>query len=98
MSQTPLLVQAVEPPDLGERQGAAYSALPTLFRLTLRQHARGLRLVLLCLLFLLPTLIAVLVRAANPGVPARHLEEVLVLYFMPHVLVPLAALLYASGM
>lgn len=99
MNETaPVLTVVPVEPDIPLQRGVSLSALFTLFTLTLRQHARGLRLVLLGLLFLLPALLAVLVRFTNPNVPAEHLEEVLILYLMPHVLVPLAALLYASGM
>ncbi len=80
------------------RAGFNLSGLGTLFWLTLRQHARGMRLGMVCALFLLPTFIAVLVKVASPHVPAQHLEEVLIFYILPHVLVPLTALLYASGM
>src|SRR5262249_26020272 len=66
--------------------------------LALRQHSRGLRLIILCLLFLLPTLIVVIVWLTSPAVAPADLEQILMLYIFPHVLVPLAALLYASGM
>src|SRR5262249_50799873 len=76
-----------------------WSALGTLFTLTLRQHLRGFRFVLICLLFALPTLIVVLIRLADPH-PSnpRELEIGMPLTLLPMALVPLAALLYASGM
>jgi ABC-2 type transport system permease protein len=77
--------------------GPTLSALGALFGLTLRQHARGRRLLILSFLFLLPTAIAVLVHnTAAP--PLIEMEFVLVFHLIPHALVPLAALLYASGM
>ena len=75
-----------------------FSALATLFALTLRQHWRGRRLLLLAFLFALPAVGAVLTRLADPSVPARALELTLVFGLMAHALVPLGALLYASGM
>ncbi len=76
-----------------------WSALGTLFTLTLRQHLRGFRLVLICLLFALPTLVVVLIRLSDPVPPrASELEIGMVLTLLPMALVPLAALLYASGM
>jgi ABC-2 type transport system permease protein len=75
------------------------SALGALFRLTLSQHGRAPRL--LVFLFTLPSLIAILVRSFNRNPDVRLpsiLEFGLILSFIPHLLVPLAALLYASGM
>jgi ABC-2 type transport system permease protein len=74
------------------------SALATLFVLTLRQHVRGRRLLLLSLLFALP---AALAAAANllsrypPG--TSHLQFAFIFNLIPHALAPLAALLYATG-
>ena len=76
-----------------------WSALGTLFTLTLRQHLRGFRLVMICLLFALPTLLVVLIRLAEGRTSdPRELEFSMVLMLFPMALVPLAALLYASGM
>jgi ABC-2 type transport system permease protein len=75
-----------------------FSALGTLFVLTLQQHRRGRRLLLLALLFALPAVIAVVTRAANPSEPVRSIELHLLLTLMPSALLPLAALLYATGM
>jgi ABC-2 type transport system permease protein len=81
------------------RGGFDARALEALFWLTLRQHVRGRRLLLLAFLFLLPAVIAVLVRYAVSFPPtAAYLETALVFTLFPHALVPLAALLYASGM
>jgi ABC-2 type transport system permease protein len=74
------------------------TGLTTLFGLTLRQHLHGWRLVVLAVLFVLPAVVAVLARAANPRLVPEQLEAVLVFYIFPHALVPLAALLFASGM
>jgi ABC-2 type transport system permease protein len=86
-------------PHRSARHAFPFSALWTVFTLTLRQHTRGRRLLVLTVLFLLPTLIAVLVRAAVvPAPPAKALEFALIFNLIPHALVPLTALLYASGM
>ncbi len=73
------------------------SASWTLFTLTLRQHLHGQRWLVVGLLFLLPAGIALLVRATAPNVPPLALEFLLVMMFVPQALLPLAALLYASG-
>jgi ABC-2 type transport system permease protein len=73
------------------------SALAALFVLTLRQQTRGLRLIVLCLLFALPAGLAVLIRAVSSPSPVT-LELVLVFHMIPHALVPLTALLYGAGM
>ncbi len=74
------------------------SALGTLFGLTLRQHARGRRLLILAVLFTLPALLAVLVRAIDPQVRLEGLEFGLLFTMIPYTLLPLTAVLYASGM
>ena len=78
-----------------------------LFVLTLRQHLRGRRLLVVSLLFALPSVLAAVVclltaRFSPPGAPrlgptADGLEFTLLLNFIPHVLAPLTALLYAAG-
>jgi ABC-2 type transport system permease protein len=75
-----------------------FGALTTLFMLTLRQHVRGRRLMIAMLLFLLPTVFALLVRGFYPDFPRQHLAFALIFNLIPHGLLPLAALLYSSGM
>jgi ABC-2 type transport system permease protein len=78
--------------------GASFlSACWTLYTLTLRQHLHGKRWLVMLALFLLPTLLAVLVRSTTSDVPQRALEFMLVMLFTPQALLPLLALLYASG-
>jgi ABC-2 type transport system permease protein len=73
-------------------------ALAALFVLTLRQHVRGRRLLVLSLLFALPGVLAVVVRLASRVAPsADTVEFALLLNLVPHALAPLAALLYAAG-
>jgi ABC-2 type transport system permease protein len=73
-------------------------ALAALFVLTLRQSARGRRPIVLALLFLLPSVLAVIVRLAPYAPPPAVLEFAFVFNLIPHALVPLTALLYAGGM
>jgi ABC-2 type transport system permease protein len=77
-------------PDLG--------ALAALFVLALRQLARGRRLLVLSLLFSLPSLLAVLANLLpRRAPPPDALEFGLALNLIPHALAPLTALLYAAG-
>jgi ABC-2 type transport system permease protein len=64
--------------------------------LTLRQHLHGRRWIVVALLFLLPAALAVLIRSAPPTIH-RFIEFVLVWILIPQALLPLVALLYASG-
>src|SRR5262245_18274388 len=97
MNQAPSAVQGSDtqgwPADAGVsavmpvRAGLHLSGLGALFWRSVRQHARGMRLWMVCSLFPLPTLIAILVKVASPQAPTQHLEEMLVFYILPHVLV-----------
>jgi len=77
--------------------GSRISACWTLFVLSLRQHLHGKRWMVMVLLFLLPAGLAVLLRATAPDVPAVMMEFMLLLMFIPQAILPLVALLYASG-
>jgi ABC-2 type transport system permease protein len=73
-------------------------ALATLFVFTLRQHIRGRRLLVISLLFALPGVLAAVVNLASRFPPPTEiLQFALVFNLIPHALVPLAALLYATG-
>jgi len=73
-------------------------ALGALFVLTLRQHLRGRRLLVLSLLFLLPSALAALVQlVAKYPPPPEQPEFFFIFNFIPHSLAPLTALLYAAG-
>lgn len=74
------------------------SALVTLYALTVRQHLHGKRWIVTAALFFLPAGLAVLVRSTAHGLPPMVLEFLLAMMFVPQLLLPLAALLYASGM
>jgi ABC-2 type transport system permease protein len=72
-------------------------ACATLYALTLRQHLHGRRWMALALLFLLPAGLATLLRATGASAPGLFLEFVLLWILIPQALLPLVALLYASG-
>ena len=73
------------------------SALWTLYLLTLRQHLHGRRWLIMGVLFLFPPGLATFVRFTAPDVPPIGLEFMLAMMFIPQALLPLVALLYASG-
>jgi ABC-2 type transport system permease protein len=77
-------------PDLG--------ALAALLVLALRQYAHGRRLLVLALLFALPSVLAATLNLAAPQPPEPGaLEFAFAFNLIPHALAPLAALLYAAG-
>ena len=73
------------------------TALWTLYVLTLRQHLHGKRWMVMALLFILPAGLAVLVRATALNAHPIELEFILAFMFIPQALLPLVALIYASG-
>src|SRR5947208_14371184 len=73
------------------------TSLWTLYLLTLRQHLRGKRWIVMAVLFLLPAALAIVVRATAPDAPYIFIEFVFAFMFIPQALLPLVALLYASG-
>jgi ABC-2 type transport system permease protein len=126
-SAEPSAGRAVRPGSPGlSGQVAAFGAL---FWLAVRQHIRARRLLILAFLFLLPAVVAILVRSLEPvllpwewkdfaaltllrpplALPGpfyaaklttqyHELEFGLLFTLIPHALLPLTALLYASGM
>ena len=76
---------------------AAFNGLATLYALTVRQHLHGKRWMVIGALFSFPAGLAILVRATSPDVPPTGLEFLLAMMLMPQLLLPLVALLYASG-
>lgn len=72
-------------------------ALASLFVLTLRQHYRGKRLLVLSLLFILPSVLAAIVRLAPYPPDLAELEFALIFNLIPSALATLTALLYAAG-
>jgi ABC-2 type transport system permease protein len=83
--------------DLPARRWIDLSALTALFWLTLRQHLRGRRLLILSALFLLPDVLVAVARFTAARAPQQILEFNVIFRFFPHALVPLVALLYAAG-
>src|SRR5262249_27778985 len=70
----------------------------SVFWLTIRQQCRARRLIILSVLFALPSAIAILARYFQPDTNPPSLEYGLIFILIPHALLPLTALLYASGM
>src|SRR5437762_2685059 len=95
MSEAQLVTEAPQAP-LPHR--LELSALSTLFWLTLRQHLRGRRLLVLCFLYLLPLGLVILIRAVESHFQPARAEIDILFTLIPHTLVPLTALLYATGM
>jgi ABC-2 type transport system permease protein len=79
------------------RGGFRLAALGALYVLTLRQHLHGKRWMVLGALFLTPALLAGVVRLTAPETQPTFSEFWLVFMFIPQALLPLVALLYASG-
>ncbi|MEX2137850.1 MAG: ABC transporter permease [Pirellulales bacterium] len=77
--------------------GSRVAAYWTLYVLTLRQHLYGKRWLVMALLFLAPVGLAILVRTTASEVPGVVLEFMLAMMFIPQALLPIVALLYASG-
>ena len=94
----PAIAALPAPPDVSARGGFDLTALWALFVLTLRQHLRGRRLLVLALLFLMPSVLVALVRLAEHPPDPEHLEFGFLFNLMPHALATLTALLYAGGM
>ena len=80
--------------------GFRFSAWWTLFRISVSQFVRGKRLLVLSLLFALPTGLAALARYYHEATPQMiaDLEQAMIFYMIPQALVPVTALIFASGM
>ena len=87
----------LEAPPARRGASAEMSALAALFALTVRQHTHGRRLFVLGGLYLLPCILAVVLRNLPHPAPAEAMEFALVFALVPHGLAPLTALLYAAG-
>ncbi len=85
------------PADVPIRRGFDFTALMALAVLTLRQNLRGRRLLILSLLFLLPSVLAVVIRLTPFPPSSEELEFALILNLIPLALASLTALLYAAG-
>jgi ABC-2 type transport system permease protein len=89
---------AIPPPLPATAHFSKWSALIALYLLTLRQHVHGKRWMVMTLLFLLPAALALIVRHTAHDVPPVNIEFIFVFMFIPQALLPLVALIYASGM
>jgi ABC-2 type transport system permease protein len=73
------------------------ASLWALYVLTLRQHLHGKRWMVMGALFLLSAGLVGVVRATSPDVPPRALEFAFAFMLIPQAILPLLALVYASG-
>jgi ABC-2 type transport system permease protein len=97
MPAAPVRPQAATAQPRGGYDFTLLGSLWTLFTLTLRQHVRGKRWIIMGLLFLLPAGLAILIRATTPE-PRTDIPEFLLAWmFIPQMLLPLTALVYSSG-
>jgi ABC-2 type transport system permease protein len=82
----------------GQRSaGLNLRGLWALYVLTLRQHLHGKRWMVMVLLFLLPAALAILVRSTARDAPSIQLEFVFGFMLIPQAVLPLVAMIYASG-
>ncbi len=75
-----------------------FSALAALLNITAARQVRGRRLLILCVLFALPILFAVLAHRFEDPYQLEDVEAVLIFGLIPQAFLPLAALLFSSGM
>jgi len=78
--------------------GLSLTALWALYTLTLRQHRHGKRWIIMAALMLLPAGLALLMRNTAHNVPGVLMEFIFGFMLIPQALLPLVALIYASGM
>ncbi len=74
------------------------TAVIALFRMTVARLVRGRRLIVLALLYSLPIAIALLAQRYNPNYDPEDMELGLIFGLIPQTLLPLTALVFASGM
>jgi len=88
-----------EPPPVSTHSGGfSLTPLWALYILTMRQYGHGKRWMVMAALMFLPAVLALLVRSASPDVPGIGHEFLFVFMLISQALLPLAALIYASGM
>ncbi|MDX2037335.1 MAG: ABC transporter permease [Isosphaeraceae bacterium] len=78
--------------------GVSPHALVALFELSASRMLRGRKLLTLSLLLFLPTGLDLIIQAYSPEHDSRMIELTLVFAIFPQALVPLTALVYATGM
>src|SRR5436190_950872 len=96
-SSTTMSVESARPTAASSAGGLDLTSLWTLYVLSIRQHLRGKRWIVATLLFLLPSVLVVILRATSKDVSPLFLEFLFAFMFIPQALLPLIALLYASG-
>ncbi|MGO9598184.1 MAG: ABC transporter permease [Isosphaeraceae bacterium] len=79
-------------------RGVSLSALGALLSIAAARQLRGRKLAILCTLFALPVLFAILAQRFQAPYRADDVEAVLIFGLIPQALLPLSALLFASGM
>jgi len=85
--------------DSTRRYGASYlGGLAALFGLTLRQYVHGKRWIAMAALFLVPAGMATLIRTTSPDATPIQLEFGLAMFFIQQLILPMTALIYASGL
>jgi ABC-2 type transport system permease protein len=77
--------------------GLNVTAMAALYVLTVRQHLHGRRWMVMALLFLLPAGLSILIRATAREAPSVGIEFLIAFFLIPQALLPLIALVYASG-
>jgi ABC-2 type transport system permease protein len=87
----------IAPTELSLRRGPDWTALGALAVLSFRQNIRGRRLLVLSLLFLLPSVLAVITRLAPYPPTPIEMEFAFIFILIPSALVTLTALLYGAG-
>ncbi len=75
-----------------------FSALVSLLNITASRQLRGRRLLILCVLFAVPILFAVLAHRFQDPYQLDDVEAVVIFGLIPNAFLPLAALLFSSGM
>lgn len=92
----PTLPPAARPVRISRRVDATAGLV--LFRMTVERLVRGRRLLVLGLLFALPGAFALLGQRYDPGYDPRRVELALIFGLIPQTILPLMALVFASGM
>jgi ABC-2 type transport system permease protein len=87
--------EAAPRPRLGG--GLNRTSMTALYVLTVRQHLHGRRWMVMAALFLLPVGLSILIRATAPDAPPVGIEFLIAFFLIPQALLPLVALVYASG-
>jgi ABC-2 type transport system permease protein len=80
------------------RGGVDLTALLTVVRITAERQSRGGRLLVVAMLFCLPIVIAILTQRFQVPYHAAESEQVLIFGMIFQALIPLTALIFASGM